>query len=255
MLYQFIFDWQQLIGAFIGAITPLSLWFFYQWEQKRRKHKKDLYYLEKTLVYNINNVIDARTTIRIFIDKLDQLIKNIDSNDDLQYSVDTAFFPLFHASPIDENLLKISSGSGYLDNRIVQLLRMGKDYALAINDARNQFRETIKMNKEMAFYKLNAPGPQKKLYKQNINDFIEAIEKDFFKKNTKIYLKKLVSTRVVLNEIRNKGIMKWRFKFEPHFKYFENQSDLKIFKNETFNRIDQSIKEKTEIELVKLDKK
>ena len=68
MLYQLIYKWQALIGALVGAAAPISLWFLKELYERRKNRKDNLYRLEKLLVYNINNVVDARNTIYNFIE-------------------------------------------------------------------------------------------------------------------------------------------------------------------------------------------
>ncbi len=255
MLRDFLYEWQTLIGAFLGAATPISLWFLTEWYQSREKQKEHLYRLEKFLVYSINNAIDAHETTKYFIEnRLMELINNINerTKNDI-YSVDTAFLPLLSMHNIDENLLNINTGSNYIDNELFQVFKMSKDFAIGIDDLRQQFMNTIQVNREMSFKKLNSPKIQNEAYKINIQDFINTVNRDFFDKNVKIYIQSLVSTRVGLNTLRDMGIIRWQIKFGPDFKYFKNKQNLKKFYDNTHEHINTFLKEKVDIEVKKIE--
>ena len=260
MFYLFINivkEWQIFLGALVGYPIPITFWFFAEWYQSLRKRKKNLNYLEKILVNNINKVIDTRKTIKDFIDiRLTKLIENIDyHNKQNIYSVDTTFFPLFSVDPIEENLLRLDIESSYLINKIAQIHSMSNDFALMIDDMREQFRETIQMNKEMAFNKLNSPNFQNTAFKANIEEFRKAVKRDFFEKNIKFYIQILVSARVATSIIRDIGIIRWRSKFSPRFKYFKSSHDLKKFHNETFERIDKYLDDKINLQVQDIETK
>lgn len=254
MSYQFIHEWQALIGALVGAATPISLWFLKEWYQKRKNHKDNLYRLEKLLVYNINNVVDARNTIYSFIEnKLEELIEHIKQNNDKAYSIGVAFFPLFTIHPIDENIISLNSGSGYLDNKMIKIFKMSRDFASSIDDSRRQFAYTIEVSRNIAFMKLVSPVDQKNQYIQNIEAFREMMRRDLFDKNIKTYIQTLVSARVGINFLRDIGIFRWQFKFSPRYRYFKNRRELKKFCEETHKRIDKFFKKKVDTQVEKIE--
>ena len=243
-------NWQNLAGAFLGAATPISFWFFVEWNRKRKKSKEDLYYLEKLLIYDINAVIENHRTIKYFIEKrLTELISRINqATREGKYGVHTAFFPLF-SHPADENLFNINTGSSYLDNKLLQISGMTKDFSFAIDDLRNQFSSTVALNYKIAFDKLNAPVPQNNEYKRNIEGFIKIIKNVLFEKNEKTYMRVLVNALVAVNTIMDMGIIRWRFKFSPSFKFFRNKQNLEKFRGEVFDRIDQFLEEKIDVKV------
>lgn len=247
-------NWQNLLGAFLGAAIPISFWFYIEWYRKRKKFKEGLYYLEKLLVYNINAVGESHRTIKDFIkNRLVELIDRIDqATVEKRYAVHTAFLPLF-SYPTDENLFSINTNSGYLDNKLLQIFGMTKDFSLAIDDLRNQFSSTVELNYKLAFGKLNGPVPQNNEYKKNIEEFIKVVERDLFGKNEKIYIKALVSTRVAVSKIRDIGLQRWRIKFSPSFKFFMDNKKLEKFKSETFDRIDQFLKKEVDVQIEEIN--
>lgn len=247
----FIYEWQGLIGSLLGAATPISLWFLTEWHRKRSERKKHLYNLEKFLVYSINNAIDAYNTINHFIEKrLSKLIEHVkENNNNGAYSVDNAYFPLFSVYPINENVLDVDTESGYIDNKIIQIMKLSKDFALSIDDLRRQFTDTMKINRSMAFNRLNPSHIHNETYIRNLEEFKTIVKQDMLEKNVKIYIKILVNARVGVNTLRDIGVNHWRFKFSPSFKYFKDQRELKKFKDSTFERIDQFLEEKINAQL------
>lgn len=253
----FLYTWQPLMGALIGAALPISFWFFIQWYQGCKKRKENLYQLEKLFVVNINGVVDIHQNIKRFLEeKLSDLISNIDKKDlPNSYSIATAFFPLFFVPTINESFLDIKTGSGYLDNKILQLIKMSKDFSLSIDDLRGQFEHTLITNQWVAVNRLNKPKLQKKEYKENLERFEETARRELIEKNIKTYLKFLISARVIVNEIRDSGIIRWRLKFTSSFKYFRSRKIWKDYVNKTFDRIDNYLEEKTQKQYEEILKK
>ena len=249
-------NWQNLAGAFLGAAAPISFWFYIERNRKQRKFKEDLYYLEKLLTYNINIVTQNHKTIKDFIEKrLVELINRIDqTTGERKYALHTAFLPLF-SHPTDENLFNINTNSGYLDNKLLQISAMTKDFSLAIDDLRNQFSSTVAVNFKLAVNKLNSPVAQNNEYKRNIEEFIKAVKRDLFEKNEKFYIEALVSARVAANKLRDIGLLRWRIKFSPYFKFFINRRKLEKFQSESFDRIDQFFKEKVDTQIKEIEEK
>src|SRR5882724_4687121 len=205
-----LYNWQSFVGAIIGAATPIIFWFFAEWYRDYKKYKENLLFLEKFLVFNINTVISADKTIRDFITiRLAELISHIDQNTATErYSADEAFFPLLMTSSDDIDFLSIKTKSGYLDNKIMQVSMMSRDFSLAVEDMRRQFTHTVSLNQDMAFNKRNPPNAQNALYKGNIQGFIEFVNRDFFEKSLKVYIKTLSTARVAVSSIREEGFIR-----------------------------------------------
>lgn len=234
-------EWQGFAGALIGAAIPISFWFFKEWWQAKRKKKQNLDVLERVLVYEINKVVNTRQTLKKFLDvQLTDLKKGIvHYQSQGKYSLGMTFIPLFSVDPIEENLLQIEVESGYLMNKINQIYAMSKDFSLMVDDLREQFKETIKTNKEIAMGKLNDPVPQDALFLNNVQDFEKMVIQDIFGKNIPIYLRNLVTARTVAATIRKIGMLRWKSLFAPHLKFFKSKKDLmNFYKENTFERIE-----------------
>jgi len=247
-----IYDWQQFLGAIIGASAPILFWFFIQWYERHTRRKEYLIYLEKFLVDRINNVIDVKKTIENFLDeRLVELISNIKSVPSDIYSTAIAFLPFFNTEPIGEILFNHDTKSSYLDNQLLKVVRMSKDFSEIVDDIRRQFQETISTDREMAMRKLNAPLFQNEEYVTHLNNFIESTKRDL-NKNIPIYFRVLVSARITADTIRKMGIIKWRFKFSADFIPFKNKESFKKYVKETPDRIDKFLEPQIETQLKKI---
>jgi len=207
---------------------PFLLWWIAEKYRQSRERKEYLYYLERVLVDQINMINDADQTIRTFLEeKLGELLNNIQSNPSEVYSVDQAFFPMFSLRSLGEEVHLRTTKSSYVDNKIGQSYKLSKDMPLIADDLRRQFSQAIEINKEISFSKSNAPGPQRKMYISNIESFREAVTRDMLEKNIPIYIKTLVETRVALNSLAKMGLRKWRWQFDPRFRFFITQKAYK----------------------------
>ncbi len=252
----FVYKWQELIGALIGAATPISLWLIAEWYQSRKRDKEYLISLEKFFVYSINDIIDARCTLARYLkNQLAELIINIKANTAKNiYSVDTAFFPLFSVSPIDDVIFRNTSRSNYLENKTAHVHKLVRDFASSIEDIRRQFTHTLELHHSMAFGKVNAPNVQNAMFIRNLEEFVKMVHRDIFDSNVKICIKHLVYAKVAENYIKNKGYFLWRWRFSPSFKYFRSKKELQKYKEETFDRIELFLKPIVDKEIAEIEK-
>lgn len=250
-------EWQDFAGAVIGAGIPISFWFFKEWRQRKKKLKQNLDSVEKMLVYELNKVISARQTLKKFLDvQLADLKKSTEEYQKLgKYSLGVTFIPLFSVDPIEENLLQLEIESGYLANKITQIYAMSKDFSLMIDDLREQFKEMIRTNKEISMGKLNEPKAQNAFFLKNIEGFEKMMAEDIFGKNIPIYIRILVITRTVTTTIRKIGMLRWKSRFAPHFKYFKNKHALIDFYKNTFDRMEAFFQEEINQQIKEIENK
>ncbi len=256
ILYKFLFDWQSLIGAFVGASLPLFFWFFTEWYKNKKLQKQNLILTEKFLVHNINNFVDNRKTVKKFIEvklkKLINIISERTKND--VYSLDIAFFPLFSLNSPDQKIFEIIPQSDYVNNKILQAFRLSHDFEAMIKDARKQFAHTVDINREMASGKLNSPSVQNSVYADNIRGFIDFTNKELIENNMDIYLEVLVSALISVRSLRNMGTFRWRLKFSSKFRYFCNKKEQKKFDEETYDRIESFLKPQIDDQISEIEK-
>ncbi|MEY4440448.1 MAG: hypothetical protein RLY49_74 [Candidatus Parcubacteria bacterium] len=258
----FVFRWQEFLGALIGASTPIFFWFFVRWVEKINNRKDTFLYLQKNVVYNINTLIDVHNTLRKFFNvQFRQLLDNIQERTKLQkYSADRAYLPLFVSGLIDDGLISKHSGSGYVDNKILLIHKLTKEFSVGIEDISKQFADTVNLNMNMAFSKVNPPLAQNESFKNNLIEFEKAVERDIFDQNIPVSMKVLAETLVALECINKKGLFVWKHVlFSGAFKFFKTRKDFKEFQNKTHERIEEYLKESVNKKLedikTKLDKK
>ena len=249
-----IYHWQGLIGSLIGAATPFLLFWFSEKYRLYREKKERLYYFERVLVDRINNLHDTKRTIQTFLDvRLSQLISDIDLlHDDKTFAMNWAFFPLFSIEPIETDVFRLNTGSGYLDNKIGNVYRLSKDFALIVDDMRQQFRHTIDTNQTMILSKLPNPSHQKESYKENLKEFRKVAQRDLVETNIRIYMKVLIETRVSLTYLSENGYFAWRRKFDPRYKFFMNKKRFVEATKKTYDLIELFFKEEVEKELTRI---
>ena len=249
-VFLIIYDWQQLIGSALGIIIPILFGYFIYLYQKWKTRTDNLYLLEKIFVININGTVKTYRNIKDFLNKkLPQTINNIDELNKMGvYAISTAFFPKFFINVIDERCMDMRTGSGYLEDRLLQVIEMSKDFALSIDSLREQFEFTVKQHYDMASNKLNSQQAQNMQYKELLQEFKKVVEHDI-KENIKTYLKLLIHARVTANTIRKLGIFRWKLKFRHSFRLFKIDETFKKYKNNKFDFIDSFIKDKADEEL------
>ncbi len=250
----FIYKWQEIIGAIIGASTPFVLWWFAEKYRQYREKKEYLYYLERLLVDQINTIIDVRNTIEAFInERLEKITTSIKSSTGSSaYSVDFAFFPMFSIRSLNDGIHIKTTASNYIDNKIGQAYKLSNDMPFIFDDLRRQFSQTTEMNKEISFNKLNSPDAQRDFHLTNLNEFKEIVKRDILNKNIPLYLKHLMEARVSLNELSRIGILRWRLRFDPRFQFFLRGKDYQRAKDEVYDKIESFFEKKVQKSLTEL---
>lgn len=232
-LKEFIKEWQVLVGSLIGAATPFLLWLFTQKHIKKEAEKEYLCYLERIIVNQVNSLFSIEETMKKFIDQnLKDLINNIKRTPKTAYSNDITFVPLFSVQSIQNSVSKKSSGSGYIDNKIVQLSIFSNDFPHIINDTRFQLRYTLEQNRKTTYRKLNPPDIQNNQLLKNIEEYKIMIERDLLNINIPLYFKKLIEALIPIQKRIEIGSFAWKIKFDPDYKfYIKNSSYLKAKEN------------------------
>ncbi len=249
-LYQSKIINQPWFSFVIGALVTLVATYLFDYIKNRKEQKQYLYFLQRILVDQINNLIEIRHTAISFLDKqLKRLIHNIDSNADSAYSMDGIFFPLFSVHSLPDKVISQSSGSGYIDNKLGQVYLMSKDLPYIINDIRLQLKDTLEKNEKLVLGKMNSPENQKIQYKKNIQEFERLLKEDVLEGIIPPYLKKLVETLVAVEKKSKIGILMWKIKFDPNWRLWIKKKDYYIAKQRIIESLDLHFKNETEKKL------
>lgn len=246
-VHHFLYNWQPLFGSFVGAFIPIFFWFISKKIQENNLQKHELFLTEKLLVYNLNAVNDANKAITDFLDKqLKDLLANIDSSTAIQqYGVHHAFFPYFTLEPLDQRVYETNTGSVYLDNELLFTCKKSMDLVLSVNDIRRQFSETIDVNRSMVFQKLNPPGIQNQMYKDNLLDVQTVIKDVILNNNFNVYQKILTRTWKIFGLYRKLGTLRWQLTFNSKYRFFLTKKKQRQFDKKLSERIEKYL-EKTE---------
>jgi hypothetical protein len=248
-------EWQDLIGAILGASAAFFVWYFAEKYKQRREFNEKLYYIHRLLIDQINSVIDTQETIERFLDqKLGFLIDHQRIEGENEYSVDTAFFPLFSTRGLNSDIHRESSGSAYIDNKMMWAYKISQDLPLMIEDLRGQFHETLKFNKEICFNKLNSPKLQRGIYLSQLSQYREVLKREVLGHNVPTFLKVLTEALVPLVELREIGLLRWNLRFGGHFKYFKNKDDFSRFRKNGYDRLENFFEAKVKEQLTSFQK-
>lgn len=226
-LKSILYNWQSLAGSLIGASTPFILWLLAERHKEKQERKKKLYYLQRILVGQINSLLEIKETLNIFSkNSLQYLINELANPKNNNYYLGDVFLPLFSVTAIPEDVNKVSSGSGYIDNRLAKTIALSKDLVHIIEDARHQLNETLKKNETISLAKLNTPIIQNNFHRENIINYKKALEEEIIGKNIPIYLKSLVESLVPIEHKTRIGYIRWKLKFQPEWNFFKNKKSL-----------------------------
>ena len=248
-------EWQDLAGAFIGAFSAFAVWWIAEKFKKYNERNDNLYYLQKAIIDQMNTILETRRTIDNFLhEKLDKILTEKKLTSANTYTIDQAFFPLFSTRPLNDEILKIASGSVYIDNKVSKAYNMSQDLPHMIEDLRRQFEATLYLNKEMVFGKLNSPGNQSDLYLKHISAYKNIIEEQILKTNIPIYLKVLTESLVPIEEMRDIGIIRWYLKFAAKYKFFLTRKDFKKAVNDTAKNMEHYFQQLVEERLEQIEK-
>ena len=239
-IWNTIYTWQVLVGHFLGVGVPIMFWVFLEIHNGRKKQKEDLYYLEKILAESINTVGEVQKTIRNFTDnRLQEMIGYVERCQKADiYSMDETYFPLFYVHTVSGDVMKINTKSGYLDYKISRVSMLSKDFAMIIDDLRNQFVSIVENNRNIIANKSISPGIQCANYLKNLREFNDVVETDLFNRDVKKYLEVLVCGRVAVRAYMDFGYFRWNYHFSPSFKYFRDKAALNEYKDTIFERLD-----------------
>jgi len=238
-----MYKWQTLVGAFVGAATPFAFWMFTKSQEKRNKNKEDLLFVEKEIVAAINNLADIKDTLSNFLESniegLQQIVREASAVE--AYCGAAAYMPMFHVHALDENLSRVSAGSGYLDNELLKIVAFSRELSAQMEDIRLQFESTVNDAKTLAHNKTNSQQFHNDSYLGNLDRYKIMVREDVIGKNLYTYLRSLTKTYVVAMELRKIGNIRWYLKFSSSFRFFINAKTLKEYKVNTVERIDAFI--------------
>lgn len=240
----FLFSWQSLAGAFLGAISPIIIILLTRKLSEQEKYSNNLLLTQKLLVDNINSVVTARDDIRQFIDtRLQKLI--VDIQDRIKtgsYSFDLTFFPAINPDPISIEILGIHFRSNYINNKLVFIHRKSIDLETSIKEIRNQFSETTRIQRELSLALIALNNPQKlaQEYLNNVILFKKELEQTVLK-NFDLYINMSRRALRAVQLYEALGQYGWEKKFTSKHNFILNRQQKKKMNAGIYEKIDSYI--------------
>ncbi len=246
-----VYEWQELIGALIGAATPLAVFFITTWYRKKNDQEEYLLLLEKNLVTAINNLIEIDTMLHTFKDNnLKRLKERVEKENALgQISVGQVFVPLSWTFTFDKDLFKQTTGSAYLENLMLQVISISQEMPILLEDISRQFDRTLTLNTQIGLMKLNTPNVHNQTLRDNLLEFENFLDLQVFGNNIPVYLRILVQAKVAIRTRIDMGIRKWKktFSFSKPFSVETAQKMTEYFRpniNREINELKREFKSK-----------
>ncbi|MBF05433.1 hypothetical protein CL644_01865 [bacterium] len=263
MIMQFMFNWQQLIGAFAGAFIPLFASLMVYFYISHKSKKRELAELDQYTALAVNNLAELRYEMEIFLKRVSELISTLHTAE--KYFFGSTNFPKHRTSYIQE-ILRKKTGSLFLANKITSTYSMLHDIETSVEDFQEHFDRTTQRNHEVVFLSVPkvrrvegvdvresvTPEEQKEIYLTGLVGIKNMVEQAMLK-NISTCIFSLLSIRIVLRRYYKNGLY-WRWKYESvSFKYFRNNTELKEYKYTSVDRVMGVIEEEISKDMQNLE--
>ncbi len=242
----FLDHWQTLIGSMIGAASAFLLWVIAESYRQISERKERLISIEKFLGIHTLLVADTYQAIVEFLNgRLTGLINNIEENiSTASYHVGITFFPILSLEPLDSNILNLHTGSGYVDTKLLVVIKRSRDFRDMIEDIKRQFETTLSNNRELVLSESNSAQEQKQQFLEQLKQFKLVMNQEILENNIPLCVKELIQAQVSIKELTKKRLWRWKLKFNSSFKYFRDKKQMDLYIKNTHERIDSYLKEK-----------
>ncbi|MFA5997116.1 MAG: hypothetical protein WC791_01350 [Candidatus Paceibacterota bacterium] len=254
--YKFLYDWQQLIGAFLGpflAIIFSSLSFYITWLiGKWRRYRETFRKIEVHTTYAMNSTVSMQDKLTSFVNQAKKLVADIRGiTNPNEFALHTINFPALGEIHLFSEAPDIGVRSYFLHNKLLWAHSSTKDLNSILGTFSDGWSHIINLNNRLIDLTKDTPNPtfQRGQYAENIEIFCKEIERfsnDDLSKNLitlsqiKIYNEMLRQSYFVgsYNLWKNEGLS---------FKYFRTYSEHKAFSRnlESIERIEGIIQDET----------
>jgi hypothetical protein len=235
-----LYNWQSFFGSLIGALVAILIFTLTERNKSKKEYKNHLHLLHRSIGAILQNLSETDVTVNNFAEnQLNEMMGNVDA--DIKNGHPTVcygFVPLLHIFEVSEELLRRSSGSGYVDIQTIQLINKSKDFRKIIDDINRQFESTILMNNKIVLSGVNKnPLAQSATFKKNLDKFRSQMIETDFQSNIRIYASLLIKAQVAVGKLTDWGVSKWKREFK-HINPQKIEEDIdKYFAEEVKNRM------------------
>ncbi|MFA6897085.1 MAG: hypothetical protein WCQ96_02265 [Patescibacteria group bacterium] len=240
-----IYDWQNLIGAFLGAAAPIFFWFYMEFHNKRKKRFEDLDYLKRVIATSISTVESAYMNATNFTDNvLEEFIMHVRECYDVKsYAAHTISLPQFYIHTINEDIAKINIDNLYLEDKIATALMSSRDFVMMVDDYRNELKSIIDDNKLVVINHLNPPRGQCTELIFEIEEYRDDMKKVFIGQGIPQFLKSLFTAYVTI-DIMTLVEQRWKFRLVLRLKSLSKRERYRTYREKFYeNYIETRTKE------------
>lgn len=211
----FLYQWQSLAGAFLGAFLPILVSLFIYSYKSRKEFKRGMGQVEQFLVFSINNLYELKEELTLFLNRINSLIQEIETTQSDQFFLGTTNFPL---ASMEHRLQDINkpTKSLYLTNKLMKCYSMLKETYSFLEDAGDEFKSITLRNYDVVLsYKDPSqkigvyPENQRGLYLCGLKEFRKVIKETILDKNIPTTIKSLLGARLVLLKYIGRSSVYW----------------------------------------------
>ena len=250
---EFLFDWQQLVGAFFGALIPILFSLYLFRKDTREKRKKNLQSSEIFLAHTISDLIETKAELAFFIMRLEHTINEIKRSDNKTYIVSATNFPSYK-NEFDINIVKIDIPSIYLANKMLICYSLLRDTCSQIEYFREEFNRTVDRNYQIInAYKDPSRGvgisvkDQNQLYLNQLIAIRDVVKNVILDQNLTTTLRSFITARMVF--------LKYCSNFRTFHRYYlEGIFGKRALKDNGQEVIESKLRDKVDAEMVDCEK-
>lgn len=192
--------WQSLIGAFMGALIPITFSLILLWLQNENKFRRLLEELDMWLLSAITEVYAARKDLELFVERMNGLVGAIDAATSSKFFFANSNFPTIDLR-YDDKFIQTKTKSLYLANKLLACHVVLKDINSNIADFQYDFRRGLRENHEYlvaASEMQMTPNQQKSLLRAHAVSMKEVVQGVLLNANLPTAIRNLVTAREYL---------------------------------------------------------
>lgn len=250
----FLHEWQDISGAFLGAFLAVILsgigYLIARAVEQARERKETLRKIEVSITYTLNSIHNEQEKLRKFIAEVRKLVGEIRATTNpREFAMHSINAPTMIGVYLNEEIIHFRINSYYLHNKLLWVHSGIKDTNATLLALPNDYDRVLKMNETMINLMTSSGSPnppaQRTTYANNLEALVNGIEK-FCNEELPKAMTNSIQVKVY-NEKFRKPFPKGKFEKWKHegrnFRYFRTQADYEKFARnlESIDRIDKEI--------------